>query len=265
MQILWFKSCEGQSTIPDRQLFPNNTDPVEADIYKGGIFLGCQFGLTALYVWGVGIMAAGQSSTMTGTYAGQFTMEGFLQIKWPRWRRVLFTRSIAIVPTLSLALKTQGVQNLTGMNDLLNCVQMIQLPFALLPIITFTAHRKIMFDFCTTLTGQVFAFFTSLLVIAINLYFSFDYIMAELEGTWMAWIMLIGPGSIYITFVLYLIITCLQSMSLLSLNLFDSIPFLKREDTQFTISAPWVKITNFSEQIGSSRDPIDATSSQTFR
>nr|CAD2164419.1 unnamed protein product [Meloidogyne enterolobii]CAD2204109.1 unnamed protein product [Meloidogyne enterolobii] len=89
--------------------------------------------------------------------------------------------------------------------------------------------------------------------------------MAELEGTWMAWIMLIGPGSIYITFVLYLIITCLQSMSLLSLNIFDSIPFLKREDTQFTISAPWVKITNFSEQIGSSRDPIDATSSQTFR
>lgn len=85
-------------------------------------------------------------------------MEGFLQIKWPRWRRVLFTRSIAIVPTLSLALKAQAVQNLTGMNDLLNCVQMIQLPFALLPIITFTAHKKIMFDFCTTLTGQVCVF-----------------------------------------------------------------------------------------------------------
>ncbi|KAF7636563.1 hypothetical protein Mgra_00003954 [Meloidogyne graminicola] len=191
-----FESCEGQSTIPDRQLFPNDTNPVEADIYKGGIFLGCQFGLTALYVWGVGIMAAGQSSTMTGTYAGQFTM-----------RRVLFTRSIAIVPTLSLALKAQAVQNLTGMNDLLNCVQMIQLPFALLPIITFTAHKKIMFDFCTTLTGQVFAFFTSLIVITINLYFSFDYIMSELDGTWLAWSMLIGPGSIYIIFVLYLITT----------------------------------------------------------
>jgi hypothetical protein len=48
---------------------------VEADIYKGGIFLGCEFGLMAMYVWGVGIMAAGQSSTMTGTYAGQFVME----------------------------------------------------------------------------------------------------------------------------------------------------------------------------------------------
>ena len=40
-----------------------------------GVFLGCQFGLAAMYVWAVGILAAGQSSTMTGTYTGQFVME----------------------------------------------------------------------------------------------------------------------------------------------------------------------------------------------
>lgn len=45
-----------------------------------GIFLGCAFGLPALYVWAIGIFAAGQSSTMTGTYAGQFVMEGFLDL-----------------------------------------------------------------------------------------------------------------------------------------------------------------------------------------
>ena len=39
------------------------------------MFLGCEFGLAALYVWAIGILAAGQSSTMTGTYAGQFVME----------------------------------------------------------------------------------------------------------------------------------------------------------------------------------------------
>lgn len=50
---------------------------MDADIYKGGIFLGCSFRLEALYVWGIGIMASGQSSTMTGTYAGQFVMEVF--------------------------------------------------------------------------------------------------------------------------------------------------------------------------------------------
>lgn len=45
------------------------------DIYKGGVFLGCSFGTVAMYIWAVGILAAGQSSTMTGCYAGQFAME----------------------------------------------------------------------------------------------------------------------------------------------------------------------------------------------
>lgn len=56
-------------------VFPNNTNLVQADLYKGGIFIGCAFGAAALYIWAVGIFAAGQSSTMTGTYAGQFAME----------------------------------------------------------------------------------------------------------------------------------------------------------------------------------------------
>ena len=40
-----------------------------------GIFLGCQYGYAPLYIWAIGILAAGQSSTMTGTYSGQFVME----------------------------------------------------------------------------------------------------------------------------------------------------------------------------------------------
>ncbi|KAL3084731.1 hypothetical protein niasHT_031616 [Heterodera trifolii] len=238
-----FKTCENQPLVPDRQLFPNDTDLVEADIYKGGIFLGCQFGMFALYVWGVGIMAAGQSSTMTGTYAGQFVMEGFLQIKWPRWRRVLFTRSIAIVPTFFVALRAQGVQNLTGMNDLLNCVQMVQLPFALIPIITFTANRRVMFDFSSTTGAQVFAFFTSLLVILINLYFSFDYILSSLDFAWYAWALLFGPGTLYMAFVVYLLFICLQSMGIVKGSqcdqLYKRVPWLARNDDQLTVTAPW--------------------------
>lgn len=48
---------------------------MKADIYKGGVFLGCQFGMIAMYIWAIGILAAGQSSTMTGCYSGQFAME----------------------------------------------------------------------------------------------------------------------------------------------------------------------------------------------
>lgn len=69
------QACEARHGIFDESAFPNNTEKAEVDIYRGGIFLGCEFGVFALYVWGIGIMAAGQSSTMTGTYAGQFVME----------------------------------------------------------------------------------------------------------------------------------------------------------------------------------------------
>ena len=48
---------------------------VQGDLFTGGIFLGCSFGIVFTYIWAVGILASGQSSTMTGTYAGQFAMQ----------------------------------------------------------------------------------------------------------------------------------------------------------------------------------------------
>lgn len=56
-------------------VFKNDTESVDADIYSGGIMLGCTYGVACLYIWAIGILAAGQSSTMTGTYSGQFVME----------------------------------------------------------------------------------------------------------------------------------------------------------------------------------------------
>ena len=109
------------------------------DIYTGGLFLGCKYGDAAKYIWAVGILAAGQSSTMTGTYSGQFVMEGFLNLHWVRWKRVLLTRSIAIAPTLALAVFSD-INGLTSMNDFLNAVMSLQLPFALIPTLTFTSN-----------------------------------------------------------------------------------------------------------------------------
>ncbi len=56
-------------------------EDVDADLYNGGVFLGCAFGIACTYIWAVGILASGQSSTMTGTYSGQFAMEGFLNMR----------------------------------------------------------------------------------------------------------------------------------------------------------------------------------------
>uniref|UniRef100_A0A8V0ZP09 Natural resistance-associated macrophage protein 1 n=1 Tax=Gallus gallus TaxID=9031 RepID=A0A8V0ZP09_CHICK len=145
--------CVNSSVSRYASIFPINNETVSVDIYQGGVILGCYFGAAALYIWAVGILAAGQSSTMTGTYAGQFVMEGFLQLRWSRFTRVLFTRSLAILPTLFVA-AFRDVSQLTGMNDLLNVLQSILLPFAVLPVLTFTSLRPLMHDFANGLSGR---------------------------------------------------------------------------------------------------------------
>ncbi|XP_040890041.1 natural resistance-associated macrophage protein 2 isoform X4 [Toxotes jaculatrix] len=161
--------------IPYTDLFPLNNGTLEVDIYKGGVVLGCFFGPAALYIWAIGILAAGQSSTMTGTYSGQFVMEGFLNLQWSRFARVLLTRSIAITPTLLVAI-FQDVQHLTGMNDFLNVLQSMQLPFALIPILTFTSLKSIMNDFANGLAWKISGGVVILLVCAINMYFVVVYV-----------------------------------------------------------------------------------------
>lgn len=139
--------CENSTHFEDiAQVFVPLDEMVDGDLYKGGLFLGCTFGTAALYIWAVGILAAGQSSTMTGTYAGQFAMEGFLNLQWARWKRVLVTRMIAIVPTFMVAFFS-NINDLTGMNDILNAIMSLQLPFAVLPTIAFTSNPKIMGEF----------------------------------------------------------------------------------------------------------------------
>ncbi|XP_051839519.1 natural resistance-associated macrophage protein 1 isoform X3 [Antechinus flavipes] len=140
-------------SLPFYTSFLKDDQPVTADIYQGGVILGCFFGPAVLYIWAVGILAAGQSSTMTGTYAGQFVMEGLLKLRWSRFARVLFTRSCAILPTILVAI-FRDVQDLSGLNDLLNVLQSLLLPFAVLPILTFTSMPAIMQEFTNGFTQR---------------------------------------------------------------------------------------------------------------
>jgi len=191
--------------------FPDNDDLVDADIYKGGVFLGCQFGSVAMYIWALGVLAAGQSSTMTGTYAGQFAMEGFLNLQWKKWQRVLFTRTIAILPTFFIAFY-ENIQDLSGMNDLLNCLMSLMLPFAVIPTITFTSNKKIMGDFTNGLISRIFSVMLSMMVIAVNTYFVISYVI-KLGITHPAFILFIVlVGAIYLVFCLYLTIDMMLAM-----------------------------------------------------
>ncbi|NWR57353.1 NRAM1 protein, partial [Bucorvus abyssinicus] len=222
--------CVNSSISHYAGIFPANNETVSVDIYQGGVILGCYFGEAALYIWAIGILAAGQSSTMTGTYAGQFVMEGFLQLRWSRFARVLFTRSFAILPTVFVA-AFKDVSHLTGMNDLLNVLQSLlvrggitcpktlqsassgpltplsfQLPFAVLPVLTFTSLHPLLQDFTNSLLWKVLMTLITGLVCAVNIYFVVDFLptLQGLQYHIPLGLLLV----IYVAFVGYLIWTC---------------------------------------------------------
>ncbi|XP_060532725.1 protein Malvolio-like isoform X1 [Cylas formicarius] len=196
------------SVFPDTG--PESEKYVDADLYKGGIFLGCTYGLVAMYVWALGILAAGQSSTMTGTYAGQFAMEGFLNLQWSRWKRVLLTRSIAIVPTFLLAFFS-NIDDLTSMNDILNAVMSMQLPFATIPCIAFTSNPQIMGEFVNDSANKVASILLSFIVISINIYFVVCTVN-EFDLYWLPLTLISIVALLYIVFCVYLVLHMAVSM-----------------------------------------------------
>jgi manganese transport protein len=89
----------------------------------------------------VALLASGQSSTITGTLAGQVVMEGFMHWRIRPWLRRLITRSLAIIPAVIVI----GLRGDGSVNDLLILSQVVlglQLPFAMFPLLHFTSSRK---------------------------------------------------------------------------------------------------------------------------
>ncbi|XP_058156107.1 natural resistance-associated macrophage protein 1 [Dasypus novemcinctus] len=200
-----FNVCANSSLHDYAQIFPQNNQTVAVDIYQGGVILGCLFGPAALYIWAVGLLAAGQSSTMTGTYAGQFVMEGFLRLRWSRFARVLLTRCCAILPTVLVAI-FRDLRDLSGLNDLLNVLQSLLLPFAVLPILTFTSMPSIMQEFASGRLSKAVTSSIMALICAINLYFVVSYLPSLPHPAYFALVALLAAA--YLGLTTYLVWTC---------------------------------------------------------
>ncbi len=89
----------------------------------------------------VALLASGQSSTITGTLAGQVVMEGFMHWRVKPWLRRLMTRSLAIIPAV-LIIGIRGNSSVTDLLTLSQVVLALQLPFAMFPLLQFTSSRK---------------------------------------------------------------------------------------------------------------------------
>lgn len=125
-------------------------------------------GALASVLFGVALFASGQSSTFTGTIAGQVVLEGFLKAKIPCWQRRLITRGLALVPAL-VGVVWFGDGAVGKMLVLSQVVLSLQLPFALWPLIRFTSDRGLMGPFANGPLTRALAWTLFSLILAANL------------------------------------------------------------------------------------------------
>jgi len=118
-------------------------EPVE-DLHQAHTLLSPLLGTTlAGTVFAVALLAAGQSSTVTATMAGQVVMEGFLNLRLPDWQRRLITRALALIPAMAtvMLLGDEATAHLLVLSQVLLS---LQLPFAVIPLVQFCSRSGLM-------------------------------------------------------------------------------------------------------------------------
>ena len=126
-------------------------------------------GALASVLFGVALLASGQSSTFTGTIAGQVIMEGYLKLRIPCWQRRLITRGLALIPAF-LGVWLMGDDAVGKLLILSQVVLSLQLPFALYPLIRMTSDPKLMGPFANRLPTRLLAWFLFAVISGANVW-----------------------------------------------------------------------------------------------
>jgi manganese transport protein len=118
-------------------------------------------------LFAVALIAAGQSSTLTGTLAGQIVMEGYLQLRINPWLRRLLTRLIAIAPAVFVILM-YGEEKVDDLLVFSQVVLSIQLGFAVIPLIHFVSDKKSMGEFVISRPVKIFSWLVAAILVILN-------------------------------------------------------------------------------------------------
>jgi manganese transport protein len=119
-------------------------------------------------LFAIALIAAGQSSTITGTLAGQIVMEGYLRLRMNPWLRRLLTRLLAIIPAVAVIL-IYGDDELDRLLILSQVILSLQLGFAVIPLIHFVSDKKLMGNFAIRWHVQVLSWVVASILVYLNL------------------------------------------------------------------------------------------------
>lgn len=131
--------------------------------------------------FGLALLAAGQSSTLTGTLAGQIVMEGFVHIRLRPYLRRLLTRSVALLPAVAV-IWISGDKGTYQLLILSQVVLSLQLPFAIIPLVHFTSDKLKMGSFANAWWIKILAWGTSAIIILLNGKLVFDQLTEWISG-----------------------------------------------------------------------------------
>lgn len=166
--------CSSSSLNPDDQ-----KSCQDLDLNKASFLLKNVLGKWSSKVFAIALLASGQSSTITGTYAGQYVMQGFLDLRMKPWLRNLLTRCLAIIPSLIVAL----IGGSAGAGRLIIIASMIlsfELPFALIPLLKFTSSETKMGSYANSKIISAITWIIGSLIMGINIYFLVDHLITVL-------------------------------------------------------------------------------------
>jgi manganese transport protein len=147
-------------------VFDANSDWIRVAFLTLAPLLGATVAST---LFAVALLASGQSSTITGTLAGQVVMEGFMHWRIRPWVRRLITRTLAILPAV-LIIGLRGDASVTELLTLSQVILALQLPFAMFPLLQFTSSRKRMGKWKNGLLLLIAGWASAILITAMDLY-----------------------------------------------------------------------------------------------
>ncbi|WP_125573536.1 Nramp family divalent metal transporter [Levilactobacillus huananensis] len=122
-------------------------------------------------LFALALLASGQSSTITGTLAGQIIMEGFINLKMPLWAQRVITRLLSVTPVVIFAIYYHG--NEAKIENLLTLSQVflsIALPFAMIPLVMFTSSKDLMGEFVNKTWSRILGWIIAVILIILNIY-----------------------------------------------------------------------------------------------
>jgi manganese transport protein len=128
-------------------------------------------------LFGIALLACGLNSTVTATLAGQIVMEGFLDIRLAPWIRRVATRALAIIPAAAVTI-WWGAQGTAELLILSQVILSLQLPFAIVPLVMFTADKRKMGALVAPRWMTLLAAIVAVTVIALNVKLLWDFLAA---------------------------------------------------------------------------------------